>query len=250
MLRTVIALSMVAAPAVAYWDGSRSTADPYTEAMMMSRKAQLDPNAMRNDPDIFRRMFGKLAVEQSQARAMDETQSAASTKDMCMVCHGTVVEFEKMWQERKGTGKRDMTMVTEILEGICHLNRYEFQDPVKITNRIEHSRNYGGMAPPVFANACKRVVDAWGDRDGVEEALITGGPEDRLHEQLRNQICHGAEGFCHGFEGSIASEAGGRLAWKGGEEGQCGADGGEKKKKKKKKKRAEAEAKITDWKDA
>jgi len=234
---------MVVAPTVGYWDGKLGTTDPYTEAMMMSRRAQLDPEAMRNDPDIFRRMFGKLAVEQNQAKAMDETQSAATDKDMCMVCHGTVVEFEKMWQEKKGTGKRDMTMVTEILEGICHLNRYEFQDPVKITTRREHSRDYGGIAPAVFANACKRVVDAWGDRDEVEEALIAGGPEDQLHEQLRNHICHAAGGFCRDFEGSIISEASGRLAWKG-EEGQCAAaDGGKKKKKKKKK--AEAEEATT-----
>ena len=46
------------------------------------------------------KLFGKLAVEQNQAKAMDETQTV-SQKDRCMACHGVVNEFEKMMIERK-----------------------------------------------------------------------------------------------------------------------------------------------------
>lgn len=147
-----------------YWDGKMGTMDPYTEAMMASRRAQHDPDFLRNNPNHFKEMFGKLAVAQNQHKAMEETQSI-KPEDRCLACHGVAVEFEIMAEERKGHGKRDQVMVADILENICHLDRYQYQDPVELAKRHERSRNYGGMAPPVFANACKQVVQNWDDRD-------------------------------------------------------------------------------------
>ena len=156
----------------AYWDGSKDTPDPYTQAMMMSRQAQYDPEALRKNPNHFRELFGRLAVEQNQAKAMDETQSQFTPEDKCLVCHGTTVELEIMMAERHGHGKRDQVKLAEILEKICHLDRYQYHDPVNITKRHERSRTYGGIAPPIFANACKHVVQNWDDRDEVRARTL------------------------------------------------------------------------------
>uniref|UniRef100_A0A7S2JPA5 Saposin B-type domain-containing protein n=1 Tax=Haptolina brevifila TaxID=156173 RepID=A0A7S2JPA5_9EUKA len=229
------AFSVLAAlsPVASWWDGKVGTKDPYTQAMEMSRRAHNDPDLLRKDPDFYKRMFGNLAIEQSQAQAMDETQSYASADDLCMVCHGMVAEFELMvGQERKGHGKRDSLMATEALEDICHLNRYQILDGLNPTKREEPSRKYGGIAPPVFAQACKKVVMAWDDHDEVEGWLIAGGSPAGMHRELRERVCNGSEGVCHGL-GVEVEEKDGKLSIKGKEE-QCSADGGKKKKKKKK----------------
>ena len=235
-----------------YWDGDRDMDDPYTAAMKMSRMAQLDPEVMRRDPDHFRRLFGNLAVEQSQAKKMDETQSAASEKDLCMACHGTVVEFEKMMVERKsaatgGLGGRGQLAVADALEKICHLNRYEFQDGVDLRNRVVQSTQYGGMDPAIFANACKKVIDKWSDHldESVEEILIAGGDPAGLHKELRDTLCYSTEwGQCAGVKDksievlavevdTMAFKGSEYLQWKD-EESKCEDPNAKGKKKKKK----------------
>jgi len=243
-----LALAFFARPAHAYWDGSRDAPDPYTEAMMLSRKAQLDPNALRDDPDLFKRLFGKLAVEQNQAKFMDEHQST-TPEQRCQACHGVVVEFERMMVERKsqatgGLGRRDQLAVADAYEKICHLNRYEFHDPLNPTKRSEHSRHYFGLAPVIFANACKRVVDEWSDHDEIEEALIRGGKPDKMHRQLRNEICNNEDyGHCRNIHEQVEVRPPtaeqkkanmGETLWFKGHEDKCEAEGGGKKKKKKK----------------
>ena len=242
--RLVLVLAFACAHlAFAYWDGSKTAKDPYTEAMEMSRRAQLDPDALRKDPDMFKKMFGKLAIEQNQAKHMDETQSMATPQDRCMACHGVVLEFEKMMIERKsaatgGLGRRDQLAVADTYEQICHLDRYESMDSLDPRKRSENSRRYGGIAPPIFANACKRVVDHWSDYDEVEALLINGGPPGSMHKELREAICHNAEfGMCKGVDDEIevrdTKDVGENLWWKGKEE-KCEAEGAGKKKKKKK----------------
>ena len=90
--RRVASLLLSAAMAVAYWDGKGR--DPFTEAMEMKRRVQNDPSLLAKDPDFFKRVFGQLAKEQSQAVDMDQTQNVAP-HDLCMACHGVVVEVEK-----------------------------------------------------------------------------------------------------------------------------------------------------------
>ena len=233
-LRLLVAI-VILQPGYAYWDASdRGSDDPYTAAMKMSRLASNDPNRLRTDPDHFKKLFGQLAVEQNQAKAMDETQSKFSKQDLCMVCHGVVVEFEKMMAERVDRTRSQLT-TTETLETICHLNRYEFQDPVVLTKREERSRVYGGIAPPIFANACKRVVDAWQDDDDeIEGALLSGASKKNLHQALREKICHRDGGICAGTGVEIEVKGKDSLKVKGVPEEQCGAEGGKKKKKQKK----------------
>jgi hypothetical protein len=245
--RTSMRLALLAcavAPCSSYWEGDRATDDPYTHAMKMSRQAQYDPNVMQRDPDHFKRMFGQLAFEQAQAKSMDETQSTASAKDRCMACHGVVVEFEKMMKERVDRTRSQLT-TTETLEKICHLNRYEIQDPVDIRKREERSRVYGGLAPPVFANACKKIVDAWQDDDDeIEGALLRGGSAKSLYKELREKICHRKGGICEGTGVEIATQGKDKLIVKGAPPEQCGAPGSEddsKKKKKKKKQQSQDE---------
>eukprot|EP00966_Prymnesium_polylepis_P216588 5014159-Prymnesium_polylepis.1 len=156
--------------AVAYWDGGKGTADPYAQAKEASRRAQMDPDILKKDPDYFKRMFGKMAVEQGQAKAVDAHQNV-SPQDICVACHGVVIEIEKILKARVDK-QRNSIAVTEVLEAVCHLDRYEFQDPVKVNVRTETSRDYGGLAPPVMANACKRVVDAWQDDDDEIEGAL------------------------------------------------------------------------------
>ena len=171
MGRTIMAgVAVLACGTAAYWEPGSKSADPYHQAMEMSRQGRLDPDALRNDPDFYKRMFGKLATEQGQAQAMDKHQNVPKA-DICVACHGVVIEIEKIIKERLDR-QRHALAVTEALEQVCHLDRYEFQDPVKITNRKEISRDYGGLAPPVMANACKRVVDGWQDDDDEIEAAL------------------------------------------------------------------------------
>jgi len=217
----------------AYWEqggsssADRMKSDPYTQAMEMSRRAKLDPNLMRNDPDHFKKMFGQLAVEQNQHKAMEETKNV-KPEDKCMVCNGVVVEFEAMLAERHQSKKRAQLAVLEVLDDICHLDRYEFQDPVKLNERRETSRKYGGIAPPVFANGCKQVVDLWNQDDDYETILVKGGPSANMHESLRNKAC---SEVCSGLDVLIKVQ--GDTLVREGQEGQC-ADPSKKKKKKKK----------------
>lgn len=227
-------MAALLSPAAGYWDGS-SGRDPYTEAMEKSRRARVDPSVLQKDPDYFKKMFGQLAIEQNQAMAMHETQSVASKEDMCMVCHGMVAELELMMQERRGYGKRDELAVTEALEGLCHLNRYQKRDALDPTKVEEHSRMYGGIAPPVFSNACTHVISAWDDHEGVDSMLVQGGAPERLHRELRERVCDSKEGVCHGT-GTTVIEEGGKLRVQGKEE-QCSEDGGKTKTKTKKKRR-------------
>jgi hypothetical protein len=240
-LRISLSLLLVRS-ASAYWDGSKDSPDPYTAAMMMSRQAQHDPSTLSKDPDHFKKLFGKLAIEQNQAKSLDEHQTTTAM-DRCMACHGVVVEFEKMMVERKtagtgGHGRRDQLAVADTFEKICHMDRYEFMDPVNINKRSQASRKYGGIAPPLFANACKRVIDEWSDHDEAEELLIAGGSAANLFEELRTNMCDRAEfGLCRklGKEVEVRKNDGeDTLAFKGETE-QCAAEGGTKKKKKKKK---------------
>ena len=274
-----LAVALVATPlARAYWDGSRDAPDPYTQAMMASRRAQFEPDALRKDPVLFKRMFGQLAVEQNQAKFMDEHQTT-SAEQQCEACHGVVVEFERMMVERKseatgGLGGRDqlavwrttahtvpdrplpscpvltgrsalgVPQVADAYEKICHLNRYEYHDPVNPTKRSEHSRHYFGLAPVIFANACKRVVDEWSDHDEIEQALIAGGAKNEMHRELREAICNNDEyGHCRNMQAKVEVRAptaeqkkanmGDTLWWKGKQD-SCEAEGKKKKKKKKK----------------
>ena len=165
----VLLVSMLGG-AFAFWDGSKGTADPYTQAREASRRAQMDPDILKKDPDYFKRLFGKMAVEQNQAKAVNEHQNV-SPQDVCVACHGVVIEIEKILKARVDK-QRNSIAVTEALDAVCHLDRYEFQDPVKITERTETSRDYGGLAPAVMTNACKRVVDAWQDDDDEIEGAL------------------------------------------------------------------------------
>jgi len=236
-------------PCSAYWEGGdRMADDPYTAAMKMSRQAALDPSTLQKDPDHFKKMFGQLAFEQAQAKHMDETQSTATASDRCMACHGVVVEFEKMMKERVDRTRSKLTTV-ETLEKICHLNRYEIQDPVDIRKREERSRVYGGLAPPVFANACKKVVDAWQDDDDeIEDALLRGGSAKNLFEQLRVKVCHRDGGICDGTgtQIEVGKKVQGQqtLQVKGKPPEQCKAEGGEDDKKEKKKKKKKLQEEI------
>lgn len=236
-----VALAMLLAPSavLAYWepsDGMEGTDDPYTAAIKASRQAAADPDLLKRDPDHFRRLFGQMAIEQNQAKSMDETQSTATPKDRCMVCHGVIVEFELMMKTQKGKGGRNALAVTEILEKICHLNRYHKMDGVDIKKNEERSRLYGGISPPVFANACKRVVDAWQDDDDeIEPQLRDGGDPKDLHKELRELICHRKGGMCAGIKKSdvvVRTDGHPGLMWKGQEE-KCEDPNVPKKKKKK-----------------
>ena len=82
------------------------------------------------------------------------------------------------------------------------------------------------FAPPVFANACKRVLENWSDHDEVEEELLAGGKPAGLHKELRERVCNGAKRVCDGLGVSI-TVSGERLSIKGKEE-QCSAEGGGK----------------------
>ena len=216
-------LATLAGRAAGYWESGDTAGDPYTQAMLMSRRAANDPSALKQDPDLFKKMFGQLAIEQNQAKLMDEHQSTATAADRCMVCHGVILEIEKMFEERKheatgGLGRRDQLAVTEVLEKVCHLNRYEFQDPVDLRKRTETSRLYGGIAPVLFANACKKVVDHWQDDDDeIERALLDGGSPDELHRELRERVCHRSGGICHGLGVEVEPRGDGGLREKGKE---------------------------------
>ena len=115
-------LATLAGRAAGYWEsGDTSQQDPYTQAMLMSRRAAKDPSALKQDPDLFKKMFGQLAIEQNQAKLMDEHQSTATAADRCMVCHGVILEIEKMFEERKheatgGLGRRDQLAVRSVLD--------------------------------------------------------------------------------------------------------------------------------------
>ena len=240
--RGALLLLALAAPAIAYWDGQIGTKDPMQEAMEMSKRAQHDPEALRKDPDYFRKLFGKLAIEQSQAKHMDEMQST-NEEQRCMACHGVVVEFEKMMIERKtaatgGLGMRGQLAVADAFEKICHLDRYETMDPLDPRKATQQGRRYGGLPPPTMANACKRVVEEWQDHDEIEQLLIDGGDAADMHRELREAVCNNREfGLCKNVPDEIGvsmSEGMQVLNFKGKLD-QCGAEGGKKKKKKKKK---------------
>ena len=53
-------------PAAGYWDGGRDTPDPYTQAMMMSRQAQ-------NDPDLLKKIIQARKVRRPHAFGRPET---------------------------------------------------------------------------------------------------------------------------------------------------------------------------------
>ena len=247
-LALVLALAQ---PMFAYWDGSRETMDPYAQAMKMSKQAQYDPDALQKDPDLFKKMFGQLAIEQNQARMMDETQSKHSKKDKCMACHGTVVEFEKYIVERKsqatgGLGRRDQLAVADAYDNLCHLDRYEKQDSLNPTKREENSRHYGGLAPPVFANACKQVLVDWTEDDQVEELLIQGGALDNMYKELRHKVCNNKQfGVCKRIKGEVEVRQPNHnqksqgmseyLQWKDVEDEKCDDPNAKKQKKKVKK---------------
>ena len=140
-----------------------------------------------------------------------------------------------------GLGGRDQLAVADAFEKICHMDRYEFQDPVKITTRTEESRRYGGIAPPVFANACKRVLDEWTEHDeAAEQALIKGGPKEGMHKQLRETMCDNALfGVCRGLGKKVdvvagtPSTPGERLRFADAEDEKCDDPNLKGKKKKK-----------------
>ena len=110
-----------------------------------------------------------------------------------------------------------------------------------LRKREERSRVYGGLAPPVFANACKKVVDAWQDDDDeIEGALLRGGSSKGWFKELRNKVCHRDGGICDGtgvqIELGPKREGQETLQVKGKPPEQCSAEGEDGKKKKKKKK--------------
>ena len=248
--KSLLLLLFAADRAAAWWDGKMGTKDPMTEAMEASRRAQLDPDALRKDPDHFKRMFGKLAIEQNQAKAMSENQRV-DPADKCMACHAVVVEFEAMIAQRPAQ-KRDQLAYAEITEEVCHLNRYETLDPINPTKREERSRLYGGMAPPVLANACQRVVDEWSDYDEIEASLLKRGRGgERMHEELRREICDARRyGLCNREPRAVVpatyqGKAG--LTWEAKSESaeQCSAPDGEKRKKRKKRRRRKKAEKMS-----
>jgi len=225
-------------PAAAWWDGKNGL-DPYTQAMQESRHANLDKDMLQKDPDFFKRMFGKLATEQAQAKHMDETQNV-SPEDKCMTCHGVVVEFEKILAEHKErTGeKRSAVTVATALEGVCDLNRMQYLDPINPTKGEERSRVYGGIHPAIYVNACRLVLQAWDDNEEeiIEDALLKGGGwAGAMYAALRARACDAPEvGLCKGLEGQVVADND-RLQYKG-KEAQCDDPNAKKKKKKKKKK--------------
>ena len=235
--RSTRLLCLLLAPLVsAYWEAGDQREDPYTAAIRMSKHAAADPDVMRNDPDHFRKLFGRLAIEQSQAKHMDETQSQFTPKDRCLVCHGVVNEFEIMMKSEKGKGGRNLLAVTNILEKVCHLDRYANMDPVDLKQSVERSRLYGGIAPPIFANACKRVVDSWQDDDDeIEPTLRDGGDPKEMHKELRYAICHRPGGVCDGLGMKVIPNPHqeGGLMQEGADE-TCKDPNAKKKKKKKK----------------
>jgi hypothetical protein len=164
--------------------------DPMTRAMKMSRDASLKPELYQSDTDYFRRMFGDMVIAQNQAKMLDEHQSDFSAQDRCTACHGTVIELEKIISEHPYHGHRSALVITEALEKVCHLNRYEKNDGVDIRNRIESSRDYGGLAPVHMVQACKQVVDSWqDDEEEIESALKEGGgTKENLYQELREHV--------------------------------------------------------------
>ena len=225
-----------------WWDGKNGM-DPYSAAMYESKRAGADADVIKNDPDYFRRMFGKLATEQAQAKAMDETQHV-SKNDMCMACHGVVVEVERMLKDRmeRISRRRDELAITETLEGVCDLNRYQYLDPINPTKREEASRRYGGIAPPVFVNACRQVLVDWGDHDEIEEALLRGADPANVHAALRQEICeHKKYGLCRTLTQKIVSYKKDSLKWEEQDMEQCSDPNAGKKKKKKKAKKSPIE---------
>ena len=129
--------------------------------------------------------------------------------------------------------QRSQLAIVEALEKVCHLNRYEYQSPLNPTKREETSRNYGGLAPPIMANACKKVVDAWQDDDEyIESTLVAGGSPDRLHEEVRKKVC---AKLCKG-EATVALEVQGEKLVSPDQE-KCEDPDAKGKKKKKKPKR-------------
>ena len=190
MMVRLIVLVCSALPALAEWDPKSGTPDPFTAARMMSREAERNPDLLRKDPDHFRKLFGTLASEMGETQHVEEAKTDVTPKHMCIACHGAVVETEKALAARHQSKKRDPSELTEALEEICQMERYNKMDPMKVTS----AKAAYGMSPYIFVNACRKVVEAWNGGDEVEDLLLAGAPPEQMHRQLRESICN-AKGF-------------------------------------------------------
>ena len=74
--------------------------DPYAKAMRESRRAAVDPSVVERDPDHFKKVFGKLAIEQNNFRAIDAAQHVTA-EDRCIACHAAVNELEKALRAKR-----------------------------------------------------------------------------------------------------------------------------------------------------
>ena len=216
----VAGLLLLAAPAAAEWDHTRGTPDPYTQAVMMSKRAQSDPEAVKNDPDYFKKMFGALGGEMGQAKALEQAKTDVTRRDVCIACHGAVVEVEKALAERHQSNKRDPSEVAEVLDFICRMERYHVIDPMKATPT--QPVKYGGLSPYIFVNACKKAVEDWNESDVVEDELIAGGPPGGLFSSLRERVCERRGGLCDGED--VALDAHGDQLKLRGQDEQCKAE--------------------------
>jgi len=223
-----------------FWDRNSGEKDPMTAAMEMSRMARLDPDIMKKDPNHFKKMFGRLAMEQSQAQNLDKAQHV-SKEDRCLTCHGMVVEVEKILAARIDKWRNEIA-ITEALEEICNPSRYQQLDPdgLNPTMRTEGSRRYFGLDPFVFSNACNQVLIEWGDDDEIEVDLKRGAPAADMHRKLRESVCGRRGGVCHKLGVEVDND-GESLFKKDIGAPKCDAEGGTKKKKKKKKQTKTAE---------
>lgn len=104
-------------------------------------------------------------------------------KEVCMACHATVNELEKMMKKRGGGRRRTEVELTEDLEHVCETDNFRTYD----------------LIPPKMVNGCKKVLEEFEDNSKVEEALLSGsGDPTRLHEAFRQQVCTKLTKFCRG----------------------------------------------------
>ena len=97
-----------------------------------------------------------------------------SDEELCIGCHATVHVVD---QTLARAGRSIMTL-TDTLDnfGSCTIDSFKVYD----------------LIPPKMVNACKRIVDMWGEVEEVEAALLRGekGDSDDGAHKLRELVCH------------------------------------------------------------